>query len=150
LRKLVIFFATGLYIGYLPIAPGTWGTLLGLLTYLLFSALPPLFYALATVATFFLAIWVSHWAEIYLSQKDSPHIIFDEVVGILVTMFLIPPTWLTILLGFLFFRLFDIMKPPPAGLINRKLKGGWGIVLDDAVAGIYGSIVGCFFYYLWK
>ncbi len=139
MRVLVIFLATGFYAGYLPVAPGTWGSLLGILTYLFLLPLSPFYYALAMVGIFFLAVWVSGLAETHLFQRDSHVIVIDEVVGILVTMFLLPPTWSAILLGFLFFRLFDIMKPAPAGFIDRKAWGGWGIVLDDAVAGIYAN-----------
>lgn len=105
---------------------------------------------LTTVATVFLAIWASSWAENFFLRKDSPCIVIDEMAGLLVTMCLLPPTWLTILLGFLFFRLFDIIKPPPARFIEEKVKGGWGIVLDDVVAGIYGNGVIHFIYFIQK
>lgn len=148
MRNLIIFLATGFYLGYLPVAPGTWGSFLGILTYLFLLPLPTFHYALGMVGIFFLAVWVSGWAETLLSQKDSCVIVIDEVVGILVTMFLLPATWLSILLGFLFFRLFDIMKPAPAGFIDRKAGGGWGIVLDDVVAGIYGNVFVHFILYI--
>ncbi len=150
MRFFIVLLATGFYSGYCPIAPGTCGTLLGILVYIFFSALSPFLYVLTTVATVFLAIWASSWAENFFLRKDSPCIVIDEMAGFLVTMCLLPPTWLTILLGFLFFRLFDIIKPPPARFIEEKVKGGWGIVLDDVVAGIYGNGVIHFIYFIQK
>lgn len=76
-----------------------------------------------------------------MGQKDSPKIVIDEVVGYLITMAFLPCTLTTLAAGFLFFRVFDIIKPPPAGAINRRMRGGVAVVLDDVAAGIYANIL---------
>ncbi len=76
-----------------------------------------------------------------MGQRDSPKIVIDEVVGYLITMAFLPCTFTTVGGGFLFFRIFDIIKPPPAGAINRRIHGGMGVVLDDVIAGIYANIL---------
>lgn len=138
--KFVIFLATGGYAGFFPLAPGSAGSLVGLFLAFLFSAYPPALYLLTVAALFFLGAWAAERAEIRLSRKDSPKIVIDEILGTLITMFLVPFRPATALAGFVFFRLFDILKPPPAGMIDRRMKGGFGVVLDDAVAGIYANL----------
>jgi phosphatidylglycerophosphatase A len=113
----------------------------GVLVYLLYSPFPPLVYLLSTAAFFCLACWVSERAEVLLGRKDSPRIVIDEVAGYLITMAFLPCNLATIAGGFLFFRVLDIIKPPPANWINRKMRGGWGVVLDDAVAGVYSNLL---------
>jgi phosphatidylglycerophosphatase A len=139
LDRLIVALASAGYAGFSPRAPGTVGTAVGTLVYLLFSPFPPLVYLLSTGAFLALSCWVSERAEVLLGQKDSPRIVIDEAAGYLITMALLPCTYTTIAGGFLFFRIFDIMKPPPAGWINRQMKGGLGVVLDDAVAGGYAN-----------
>ena len=138
---LIVALASAGYAGFSPRAPGTVGTAVGVLVYLLFSPFPPLVYLLSTGAFFALSCWVSERAEVLLGQKDSPRIVIDEAAGYLITMALLPCTYTTIAGGFLFFRVFDIIKPPPAGWINRQMKGGLGVVLDDAVAGGYANLL---------
>jgi phosphatidylglycerophosphatase A len=139
LDRLIVALASAGYAGFSPRAPGTVGTAVGTLVYLLFSPFPPPVYLLSTGAFLALSCWVSERAEVLLGQKDSPRIVIDEAAGYLITMALLPCTYTTIAGGFLFFRIFDIMKPPPAGWINRQMKGGLGVVLDDAVAGGYAN-----------
>jgi phosphatidylglycerophosphatase A len=139
LDRLIVALASAGYAGFSPRAPGTVGTAVGILVYLLFSYFPPLVYLLSTGAFLALSCWVSERAEVLLGQKDSPRIVIDEAAGYLITMALLPCTYATIAGGFLFFRIFDIIKPPPAGWINRQMKGGLGVVLDDAVAGGYAN-----------
>ncbi len=139
MNKFVTFVATGGYVGFFPVAPGTVGALVGLLLCFLFSSYPLALYLLSTAALFFLGAWAAERAEISLGCKDSPKIVIDEIVGLLITMVLIPLTPGTALAGFIFFRLFDIIKPPPAGKIDRQMKGGFAVLLDDAVAGLYAN-----------
>ena len=139
--RLIVALASAGYAGFSPRAPGTVGTAVGTLVYLLFSPFPPLVYLLSTGAFFALSSWVSERAEVLLGQRDSPRIVIDEAAGYLITMALLPCTYTTIAGGFLFFRVFDIIKPPPAGWINRQMKGGLGVVLDDAVAGGYANLL---------
>jgi phosphatidylglycerophosphatase A len=133
----VKLFATWGGSGYAPIASGTFGTLAAIPLYICFSRLPLPLYLLTLLAFFFFACWVSGKAEIIFNEKDSGKIVIDEVVGYLVTMTAIPFSWRYIVAGFLLFRMFDIVKPPPARWFDRQLKNGYGVVLDDVAAGIY-------------
>ncbi len=136
-QGLIVWLATGSYSGYCPLAPGTAGSVVGVLIYLLFSSFSLPIYLLSIATFFFLAIWVAERAEILLEERDSPNIVIDEVAGFLITMGLLPGTISMILTAFLFFRIFDIIKPFPAEFIERRLWGGLAIVLDDIVAGVY-------------
>ena len=141
LKCLILGLASAGYLGYFPWASGTVGTIAGVLIFLIYSLFPPLIYLLSTAALFALACWASERAEVILGQKDSPKIVIDEVVGYLITMAFLPCTLTTLAAGFLFFRVFDIIKPPPAGAINRRMRGGVAVVLDDVAAGIYANIL---------
>ncbi len=138
--RMILCLASAGYSGYLPYAPGTAGTLVGIGFYLLFSCFPPLLYALVTGAFFLLALWVSGRAEIIWRERDSPKIVIDEVVGYLMAMAFLPRSLTIVIGGFLFFRAFDIIKPYPIGRIDRKMRGGLAVVLDDAVAGIFVNL----------
>ena len=140
LERFIIWLATGSYSGYFPLAPGTAGTGMGVLVYLLFSSYPTPIYLVSTAATFFLAWWAAEQAEAILGRKDSPRIVIDEIVGYLITMACLPLSIPAAIGGFLFFRIFDIIKPPPAGSINRRMKGGLAVVLDDTIAGTYANL----------
>ena len=133
--------ATGLGIGHVPFAPGTAGTLIGIPIFLIFSKMPWHIHLLSILALSFLAVYVSGEAEKIFNKKDAPCIVIDEIVGFQFTMFLITPTPLHIISGFIAFRIFDIVKPFPIRLCERKIPGGWGVVADDIMAGIYGNIV---------
>jgi len=123
--------------GYSPVASGTAGTLAAIPFYICLAGLPLPLYLLTMAAFFFLACWVSGKAETIFQEKDSGKIVIDEVVGYLVTMTALPLDWRYIVAGFFLFRFFDIVKPPPAGWFDRKLKNGYGVVLDDVAAGVY-------------
>jgi phosphatidylglycerophosphatase A len=123
--------------GYSPFASGTVGTLAAIPFYLWLARLPTTLYLLTLIAFFFLACWVSGKAEIIFQERDSGRIVIDEVVGYLVTMTAIPYDWRYIVAGFFLFRLFDVVKPPPANWFDSKLKNGYGVVLDDVAAGVY-------------
>ncbi|MBN2466980.1 MAG: phosphatidylglycerophosphatase A [Deltaproteobacteria bacterium] len=140
-HRFSIFLATGFYSGYCPLAPGTAGTAVGILFFWCFSHLSPFLYLLTLGAFVFLAAWLAGEAEKILQTKDSPHIVIDEIAGFLITMTSIPCTWVTVGAGFILFRFFDILKPFPARWIDKNASGGWGIVLDDVVAGAYAAIV---------
>lgn len=137
LEKLAIIVSTGVYTGYSPLVPGTVGTLVGIPIFLLLSFFNPLIYGLATLIIFSMGVWSSGKAEAIFERKDAPPIVIDEIVGFLIAMFFVPKKGVNIILGFFLFRFFDIVKPYPANVMNKRVKGGWGIVLDDVFAGIY-------------
>lgn len=141
MKRFIVWLASAGYLGYFPLVPGTAGTFGGVLVYVLFSSFPPAIYLLSLAATFFLAWWASERAEFILGRKDSPRIVIDEVVGYLIAMTLLPPTVTAAVGGFLFFRVFDIIKPAPAKFFSRRMPGGLAVVLDDAVAGTYSNFL---------
>lgn len=133
--------ATGCYVGRFPIAPGTLGSLIGILVAWGFSLL---IWPLAIVATLVLvlvAVWIAREAENHLQRKDPGCIVIDEIAGQCIALLCLPLTLGTCVAGFFLFRLFDIAKPPPARYLERRLSGGWGVVMDDVAAGIMAHIV---------
>jgi phosphatidylglycerophosphatase A len=137
MRSFVIIFATWGGTGYSPVASGTVGTLAAIPLYLVLARLPLPLYILTLVPFFFFSCWVSGLAEGIFAEKDSGKIVIDEVIGYLVTMTGVAVSWQAVLAGFFLFRLFDITKIEPARYCDRHLKNGYGVVLDDVVAGIY-------------
>ncbi len=139
-----VMVASLFYTGYIPIAPGTFGTLLSFL-FILFFKPDRLFLALFVVFLFIVGIYVSQVAERRLNEKDSRHIVIDEFVGYLVGIYGIEPdkdgevTLGGLAIAFLLFRFFDVLKPFPIKRFQR-LSGGYGIMMDDLVAGIYTNI----------
>ena len=150
LERMVVLFSTGFYTGYFPIAPATFSTLtVGIPLYLLIAGLSDYRYAMLTAALFLPAVWLADRAEKIFQKKDCSFIVIDEVVGFLITMFMVPFTWTSLVLGFFFFRFFDIVKPPPANIFNSRKKGGLDVVMDDVIAGIYANLLlRCFVYFL--
>ena len=140
-RSFFVFLGTGFYSGYCPVAPGTAVTVVGIGFFWCFSQFPHLLYLITVLAFIFLSAWIAEGAEKIFQKKDSPLIVVDEIAGFLVTMALIPWSWFYVGAGFFLFRFFDILKPFPIRFIDKKLPGGWGIVLDDIAAGIYANII---------
>ncbi|HTP64209.1 MAG TPA: phosphatidylglycerophosphatase A [Geobacteraceae bacterium] len=140
MRRFVIFFATWWGTGYSPIASGTVGTFAAIPLYLILSGLPVLQYLLLLIPLTLFSCWVSGRAEVIFNEKDSGKIVIDEVIGYLVTMTGAPLSWKSVALGFFLFRFFDITKIFPAGIIDRRMKNGYGVVLDDVVAGVYACV----------
>ncbi len=137
-KAVILFIAQGAYSGKSPFAPGTAGTGVGVLLYLLVKGLGTAWYLAAAAAVIVIGIWTAGRAEVLLGQKDGPSIVIDEIAGYLVAMFLVPSGWGFIVAGFFLFRFFDIAKPWP---LNRfeDLHGGVGVMLDDIGAGIYAN-----------
>jgi len=140
MRRLVILIATWWGTGYCPVAPGTAGTVAAIPLFLLLSLLPFYLYIPCVLAIGLIACWAAGRAEHIFGEKDNRRIVIDEVVGLLVTMAAVPLTWQYLLAGFVLFRIFDVLKPPPIRLIERAVKGGYGVVLDDVLAGCYAQI----------
>ncbi len=137
LRHPVHCLSLGFGLGAAPRAPGTFGTLLGLPCWWLLKDLPLAAYLGIVVLMFVVGVWLCSYTARALGVHDHPAIVFDEVVGFLVAMIAAPAGWLWALAGFLLFRLFDIWKPWPIHWLDRRVHGGFGIMLDDVVAGVY-------------
>jgi phosphatidylglycerophosphatase A len=137
--KLALAWATFFGVGYFPVAPGTAGTAAAIPIWWLLSHLPWPAYLLATAAVTLTGIAAAQRAGLYYGVPDSGHIVIDEVAGYLVTMLFLPRGLLPALAGFVFFRLFDVLKPPPARFFDRdpRWKNGAGVVLDDVAAGVW-------------
>jgi phosphatidylglycerophosphatase A len=140
-EKAVLFLATGFYVGNIPPAPGTLGSLIGLaLCFLLAGIQLPPAIILAVLFIGF-AVWIAHAAEKTLKKKDPGCIVIDEVAGMVVTLIGLPFNLTTAVIGFIIFRILDILKPFPIRTLDKRLAGGIGIVADDVVAGIFANII---------
>jgi phosphatidylglycerophosphatase A len=140
-RHAVLLVATGGGIGYLPVAPGTFGSLFGLLPCWGLSFLKTPLAAGIVLAFIGLACGAAHAAEKYLQRKDPRHIVVDEIAGMMVTLLGLPFNPMTAVFGFIVFRVLDVLKPFPIRYAERKLPGGIGVVLDDVAAGIIGNLI---------
>ncbi|MBI5039487.1 MAG: phosphatidylglycerophosphatase A [Nitrospirae bacterium] len=141
-RQLIIkFLASGFYTRYSPLVPGTAGSLMGALVYLLLQHLSyPVFIGMVVLISVS-GIFIADEAEKLYGKKDCPCIVIDEIAGMLTTLVLLPQGIGFLLAGFIAFRIFDILKPFPVGLAERRLPGGWGIMMDDILAGVYAGLV---------
>ncbi|HMB15470.1 MAG TPA: phosphatidylglycerophosphatase A [Pelovirga sp.] len=135
-----IFFATNGGLGYAPVAPGTFGTLAGIPAFYYLSCVPGLLQFVILVAVIALSVFICQCAGSYFGEADDGRIVIDELAGYLVTVAFLPFTWETALLAFFWFRLFDILKPPPIGYIDRSFKNGFGVTFDDVLAGVYAAV----------
>jgi phosphatidylglycerophosphatase A len=139
--KAVMFLATGAHVGRIPFASGTFGSLVGLpIVYLLSKVDWTVAFFLTTILILF-SVRVAHLAERQLKAKDPGCIVIDEIAGMCVTMLAIPLTLTTGVAGFFLFRVFDVIKPPPVRQMENLFQGGWGVVMDDVVAGLMANIV---------
>lgn len=130
------FIGLGFGSGLLPVAPGTWGTLAAIPVYALLVRFGWVWYALLTGVAFLLGVYVCDWVSRDLGTHDDSRLVWDEIVGYLITMFLAPPGIMWIALGFVLFRLFDVWKPQPIRWVDARVLGGLGIMLDDVLAAL--------------
>ncbi|MEW8099039.1 MAG: phosphatidylglycerophosphatase A [Candidatus Thiodiazotropha endolucinida] len=137
MSKPVHLLAFGFGSGLMPKAPGTYGTLVGVPLYLLLQPLSLSLYILIVLLAFLAGLWICQRTSEDLGVHDHSGIVWDEIVGYLVGMTFAPSGWLWIVIGFLLFRLFDILKPWPIIWIDHRVEGGLGIMLDDLLAGLY-------------
>jgi phosphatidylglycerophosphatase A len=137
-RIPALLLSTGLGIGYIPFAPGTFGSAASLLLWALLPPSPGV-QAFTIVALFVLGSWSGSVAERHFGRADPGQVVIDEVMGMLITLFLNPVGWGGALWGFLLFRAADIVKPYPANRFER-LHGGAGIMADDAMAAVYANL----------
>ena len=140
LKNPVNLFAFGFGSGCVPKAPGTFGTVVGVLLYLSFQHLSLWAYLSIIIASFIVGIWICGHASKVLGVHDHGGIVWDEFVGFWITMIAAPPGCIWIVIGFLLFRIFDIWKPWPIKAADRKIGGGFGIMFDDVLAGVYALI----------
>lgn len=140
-RNPLHFIAFGFGAGAIPFAPGTFGTLVAIPFYLLFSLLPLSAYIVLVVLIMFASMWLCDRVSREINIHDHQGMCLDEIVGYLVTMIAAPHGWIWIMLGFALFRLFDIWKPWPIAYIDEHVDGGVGMILDDVLAGIYSLII---------
>ncbi|MEJ2658952.1 MAG: phosphatidylglycerophosphatase A [Desulfobacterales bacterium] len=139
--KSVMFLATGCYIGHISFAPGTFGSILGLLICYFLFKINILYSVLLTITFVFCAMWIAHTAEKILKAKDPGCIVIDEIAGMILTLIGLPINIGVFIAGFILFRILDIWKPYPIRFFDKKVSGGVGIVMDDVVAGIMSNIV---------
>ena len=131
------WLATGVGSGLSPWAPGTAGSIVGMLPWLLLAQLPPLAYLGVTALVFVLGTWSANWVIARTGVQDPGAVVVDEWVGLWLALFLVPAGWGWALAGFVLFRVFDILKPWPCSWADRRLKGGMGVMIDDVFAGLY-------------
>jgi phosphatidylglycerophosphatase A len=143
LTQPVQFLALGFGSGLAPKAPGTFGTLAAIPLFLLLTMLmpTPLPYAIAVIVMGFAGIYICGKAADDLGVHDHPAIVWDEFIGFFITMFMVPVSWQSILVGFILFRIFDIFKPWPISFIDRNMTGGSGIMFDDVLAGFFALAI---------
>jgi phosphatidylglycerophosphatase A len=140
MRRLTLLLASNCGLGYAPVASGTFGTLAGLPAFWLLAGLSPTGYLLVWAGITAVAVWVAGEAGRHFGVADDGRIVIDELSGYLVTVALLPWSWTVALLGFVWFRIFDILKPPPVDWIDRHCKNGFGVVFDDVAAGVYAAL----------
>ena len=140
MNHFFLLIASGFGAGFSPIVPGTIGTLVAIPIYYFVSSISSPLYELTLVAFFFFSSWISNQAESHWGTKDDRRIVIDEIMGFLVTMLWVPKTLFSIIAGFILFRFFDILKPFPIRRLEQ-VKSGYGVVLDDFLAGIYSNIL---------
>ncbi|SES68501.1 phosphatidylglycerophosphatase A family protein [Thalassotalea agarivorans] len=137
----VHFLALGFGSGLAPKAPGTFGTLAAIPLVLLMAYLPALEYAAVMSVAIVFGVYLCGKTARDVGVHDHGAIVWDEIAGLMVTMFMMPITWQSVALGFVLFRIFDILKPWPISLLDKKVHGGLGIMLDDILAGAMAWLI---------
>ncbi len=139
--RIIEAFATGLYLGKIRFMPGTFGTLWGIPLAWAFLQGGPFFYVGAIVILLPVSAFIAELHESFSHSHDPGEVVIDEIVGYVIAMTWLPPTWQSFVAAFVLFRFFDILKPFPISYIDRKIKGGLGTVLDDVAAGMVVNIL---------
>lgn len=137
----LLFLAFGFGSGLVKKAPGTMGTLAAIPLYLLFVQFNSWIYGLLTLIATIGGVWICDVAAKKLDEHDFGGIVWDEVAGYLITMLFVPFSWQTMSVGFVLFRIFDILKPQPIKWIDAKVSGGLGVMLDDVLAGLFAGLL---------
>ena len=137
----VMFLATGCYAGNIPFAPGTFGSLIGLPLCFALAGMSVAPAMLVTLLFIFFAVWIADAAEKILEQSDPGCIVIDEIAGMLVALVGLPFNPITVVIGFIIFRILDILKPFPIRDLDKRIPGGLGVVADDVAAGIITNLL---------
>ena len=135
------FIACGFGVGAMPWLPGTFGTLVGVVVYLMLSQLSLLAYCIITLVLFILGVILCDLTNRRFGTQDHPAAVWDEIVGFLFVMIAVPKTWYFILIGFVLFRVFDMWKPWPIRWFDEHLHGGFGVMFDDVVAALFSWVI---------
>ncbi len=141
LKTTAGFFAFGFGSGLAPFAPGTFGTIAAIPFYLVLKEFSWPMYAWLVFIAFVVGVKLCNVTGGRLGVHDYGGIVWDEFVGMWITLFLIPFSWQNLVLGFIVFRFFDIIKPFPIGWLDKRVSGGFGVMIDDVLAGVYGMVV---------
>lgn len=139
MKTVIKMVSSGLYIGYSPVASGTLGSIWGVLIYLQLREFPAI-YIFVVMLLFIVGFLLCTKAEEIFGKKDSPKIVIDEIASMSLVYLFIKPTWFMVISGFILFRIFDIIKPPPGRKV-QSLPGSAGVMLDDVVAAVYTIII---------
>jgi len=140
-EKTIVFAATWGLIGFSPIAPGTMGSIAAIPLCLMISVMDAPWNMICLLTLISVSIWIAHGAEKVIGQRDPGLIVIDEVCGMAVALFALPFIPIFIIGGFVLFRVFDILKPFPIRWLDKNVKGGLGIILDDIIAGVFANLV---------
>jgi phosphatidylglycerophosphatase A len=141
MRRFGVLIATCGYLGYVPVAPGTFGSALGLVTFLLLRSTGSTIVEITAIIVLFgIGVWSGTVAEHYFGGSDPAPVVLDEVVGMLVTLALLPVNLPGAIAGFVVFRIMDVVKPWPSARFE-SLPGGLGVMADDGMAAIYSNLV---------
>ena len=141
IKRPACFLGLGFGSGLAPVAPGTFGTLAAIPIYCLMQNLSLTIYLVLTIIAFIVGIWICQQSADWLGKEDPSAVVWDEIVGYLITMIAAPTGWLWIVIGFVLFRFFDILKPWPISLADREIHGGLGIMVDDVIAGVFAGVL---------
>ena len=139
--EAVLFLATGFYIGNIPFAPGTFGTLIGLPLCFMLGRIALASAIICALIFILLAVWIADKAEKILKKDDPGCIVIDEIAGMMVALIGLPFNLATAVIGFILFRALDIIKPVPIKNLDKRIPGGLGVVADDVAAGIIANLI---------
>ena len=141
MRQFALLISTVGYLGYVPVAPGTVGSSVGLALFFFLQSTESVVVELGTVVLLFIVgVWSSTIAERYFDQVDPAPVVIDETVGMLITLALLPVNFLGAFIGFLIFRVLDVTKPFPIANLE-KLPRRFGVMADDGMAAVYGNLI---------
>lgn len=140
LKRPVCFLGLGFGSGLAPKAPGTFGTLAAVPIYYLIKDVPLAIYLAIVLVAFIAGIWICQKSAEWLQKDDPSAVVWDEIVGYLITMIAAPSGWQWMVVGFILFRVFDILKPWPISWADKSLHGGFGIMIDDVIAGLFAAM----------